>query len=290
MQRGSGTLLVLTAGVLWSAQPLIVRHIGPASAWAILFWRSAGMLPVVVAFLAWRTRASPLPALRNAGLAGVLGGLGLVAAMGGAILAYKTTSIANAAFLYAASPFIAAVLARVLLHERVVPATVLAIALALVGIAVMVGDGLAAGAWIGNLAGLVSATGFAAFTVALRWHHTQDSLPTSVLGSGFTMLTAAAISARAGTPLVMALPAIAWCLAMGAGTLAGGMILYTLGSRTVPSAELALLSNIEVMLGPVWVWLVLGETARPATLAGGAVLLVAILFNAAMTARHPAPA
>ena len=81
-----------------------------------------------------------------------------------------------------------------------------------------------------------------------------------------------------------------WCVLMGVVTLSGGMILYTFGSRVVPSAELTLLSNTEVLLAPFWVWLVLDETASTATLVGGAVVLVAILFNALSGMRRVATA
>lgn len=77
---------------------------------------------------------------------------------------------------------------------------------------------------------------------------------------------------------------------MGVVTLSGGMILYTLGSKVVPSAELALLSNTEVMLAPFWVWLLMGETASTGTFVGGAILLAAILFNALAGARRTVPA
>jgi drug/metabolite transporter (DMT)-like permease len=99
---------------------------------------------------------------------------------------------------------------------------------------------------------------------------------------------AAAIVAMQGGTLLSPLPDILWALFMGAGILAGGMVLYTLGSRVVPAAELTLLSMIEVLLGPVWVWLLLGETARPATFAGGALLLAAIAGNALSGARRSA--
>lgn len=102
--------------------------------------------------------------------------------MGGAILAFQTTTVANTAFLLAATPFLAAVMARVFLREQVPPRTWAAIAIALTGIFIMVSDGLAAGAWVGNAAGLMSAMGFAVFTVALRWRRVDDSLPCTILG------------------------------------------------------------------------------------------------------------
>lgn len=273
-------VLVLTAGVLWSFQGLIIREIDVAGPWSILFWRSLVMLPVLWAFLFWRSGGSPFPAIRKAGTAGVLGGVGLVVAMGGAIIAYQTTTIANAAFLFAASPFLAAVLGRVILGERVAERTWMAIGLALVGIFVMVHEGLSGGAWLGNVAALIAALGFAAFTVTLRWRRIEDSLPSSVFGSLFAILASGAIALKTGQPLLVPLPDMLWCVLMGVLTMSGGMILYTLGSKAIPTAELALLSNTEVMLAPFWVWLVLGETASVGTFVGGAILLAAILFNA----------
>jgi drug/metabolite transporter, DME family len=279
MRYGTGMTLVLCAGVLWSFQALMIRQIAEAGSWTVLFWRSLAMLPVIVAFLAWRSNGSPLAAIRKAGIAGVLGGIGLVAAMGGAIVAFQSTTVANAAFLFAASPFLAAVLGRAILREPVAPQTWTAIGVALTGIFVMVRDGLAAGAWVGNFAALASALGFAAFTVALRWRRLDDSLPASVLGSLFSLIAGAIAATALGQPLAAPASDVLWCVLMGTVTLSGGMILYTLGSKVVPSAELALLSNTEVMLAPLWVWLLLGETASAGTLFGGAILLAAILYN-----------
>lgn len=279
MRYGTGMVLVLVAGVLWSFQALIIRQIDVAGAWTVLFWRSMAMVPVLLAFISWRVGGSPLPAIRNAGLAGVLGGIGLIAAMGGAILAFQTTTVANAAFLLAASPFLAAILGRAILREKVTPQTWAAIGIALVGIFIMVREGLAAGAWTGNVAALASALGFATFTVALRWRHVEDSFPSVAIGGAFSVIVGGGIALQLGQPLMVPATDLLWCLLMGVVTLAGGMILYTLGSKVVPSAELALLSNTEVMLAPFWVWLLMGETASAGTFVGGAVLMVAILFN-----------
>lgn len=280
MRYGTGMVLVLTAGLLWSFQALMIRQIDEAGSWAVLVWRSLAMLPIVFLFLAWRSGGSPWPAIRKAGLAGVLGGLGLVAAMGGAILAFQTTTVANAAFLMAASPFLAAILGRLILGETVAPRTWGAIGLAMVGIFMMVGEGLAAGAFMGNVAALTSALGFAAFSVALRWRRLDDSLPASILGATFSVVAGALAATKLGQPLLISGNDLMWCVLMGIATLSAGMILYTLGSRVVPSAELTLLSNVEILLAPFWVWLLLGETASSGTFVGGSIVLVAILYNA----------
>lgn len=99
--------MILVAGGLWSFQALVIRQIHAPDAWAVLMWRSIAMAPVLTAFLAWRSGWRPLAAIRRTGLAGRIGGLGLVIATGGAILAFQTTTVANAAVLLAASPFLA---------------------------------------------------------------------------------------------------------------------------------------------------------------------------------------
>jgi drug/metabolite transporter (DMT)-like permease len=257
-----------------------LRQIEDASVWAILFWRSAGMVPVLLGFIWWNSGGRPIASVRAVGLAGVLGGLGLVVAFSGAIYAFQTTTVANAVLLFSASPFVAAVLGRVFLHEKVRSATWAAIGLAAFGMYLMVRDGLATGALEGNLAALLSAVGFGAFTVALRWGRVADMLPAAMLGAIFATLVAGVILLVRGEPLLVSTRDMGLAAAMGAGIVALGLVMYTIGSKVVPAAELTLLSLIEVLLAPFWVWLVVGETVSRATLIGGAVLLTAVLLNA----------
>ena len=288
MRYGLGMVLVVSAGVLWSTQGLIFRQIDAAGTWATLFWRSAGMIPVLLAFLIWRAGGSPLPAIRAVGLPGALGGLGLVGAFAGAIYSIQSTTIANAVFLFAASPFLTALIGWAALGEKVRGETWAAMAVALMGIFVMVRDDLSGGALAGNIAALLSALGFAVFTVTLRWGKVSDSLPSVLLGGIFSLLAGAVIAAQMGQSLAVPASDALWAMTMGAVTLSGGMVLYELGSRVVPAAESALLSNIEVMLAPLWVWLFLNETASHATLLGGAILLAAVTMNGISGARRAA--
>jgi drug/metabolite transporter (DMT)-like permease len=238
------------------------------------------MVPVLVGFIAWRSGGHPADRLRRVGVAGVLGALGLVFAFAGAIFALQATTVANAVFLFAASPFFAALLGWLLLKEPVRPATWVAIAVAGLGMFIMVRDGLAGGATAGNFAAVMSAAGFAAFTLTLRWGRLEDMMPAVVLGGLFSMIVAAIVLGWRGEGLGVPVRDAAIAATMGAGMLATGMALYTLGSRVIPAAELTLLSMVEVLLAPVWVWLFLGETASAATFLGGGILLLAIAGNA----------
>ena len=290
MKYGTGVALVILAGVSWSLQGLIFRQIDTAGTWATLFWRSVGMLPALLLWQVMQHGRGALGGFRALGLAGIIGGLGLVGAFGGAIYAIQSTTIANAVFLFTASPFLAALLGLLLLGERVRPETWAAMLVGVAGIFVMVREGLETGALAGNIAALLSALGFAAFTVMLRWRKVADTMPIVMLGAVFSLVTGAVVAGAMGQPLIVPLGDALWAMAMGAVTLTGGMILYALGSKVIPSGELALLSNVEVVLTPLWVWIFLGETASANTLFGGAVLLAAVTVNGLIGARRAAAA
>ena len=276
----SGVLLVLAAGICWSSMGLGIRHIVVANVWQILFFRSIALTPLLLLVLTLRARGNPLPIIQKAGLAGGVGGISLVFAFSGGILAVQTTSVANAMFLFAAAPFFAAVLGWLVLKENVRNATWISMMAALVGIIIMVWEGISIGRIIGNVAALISALGFAIFTISLRWKKLEDMLPTVFLAGLFAIIIAWALCQIKGYGLDVPRRDIWIALALGVFQVGAGLILYTLGSKVVPSAELALLSMTEVVFGPFWVWLFLGETAGVYTLLGGIILLIAIASNA----------
>ena len=276
----SGVLLVRAAGICWSSMGLGIRHIEVANVWQILFFRSIALTPLLLLVLTLRARGNPLPIIQKAGLAGGVGGISLVFAFSGGILAVQTTSVANAMFLFAAAPFFAAVLGWLVLKEHVRNATWISMMAALVGIVIMVWEGISIGRIIGNVAALISALGFAVFTISLRWKKLEDMLPTVFLAGLFAIIIAGALCQIKGYGLDVPKRDIWIALALGVFQVGAGLILYTLGSKVVPSAELALLSMTEVVFGPFWVWLFLGETAGLYTLLGGMILFIAITSNA----------
>ncbi len=275
-----GVALCALAGVCWSLIPLGIRHMDTASVWQVLFFRSFGLLPMLACLMYWRSGGHPLRAVVDAGAPGVLGGLALTAAYAGGIGAIQLTSVANAAFLFATAPFMAALLSFLLLGERVRRSTWVAMLLGLAGIGFMVADSFTTGNWQGDAVALMSALGFALFTVALRWGKASDMMPVSFLGGVFALELSGLVIWGTGQGFALPLYEIAIAVTLGLALLGLGMVLYTFGSQVVPGAELALLSMTEVVLGPIWVWIVLGETAAVATLIGGGILMLAIGFNA----------
>ncbi len=275
-----GVVLVLLAGTCWSSMGIGVRAMEVANVWQILFYRSCAMAPVLFLLIALRSGGRPVAVVRRAGGAAVIGACCLVLAFAGGIYAIQVTSVANAMFLFAAAPFMAAFLGRFLLRELVPKSTWTAMALALVGIAIMVVEGIAVGHAVGNLAALGSALGFAGFTITLRWGRQEDMLPAVFLAGLFAIATSGLVCLALGQSLAIPLHDAVIAVMLGVFQLGLGLSLYTFGSRSVPAAELALLSTSEVLLAPLWVWLFLGETASPYTFLGGAVLMAGIVASA----------
>ena len=284
-----GLLFVFAAGVLWSTVGLGIRMIEDAVVWQILLYRSISMSLFLYLVIRVRSGESPFVQIRRTGFPAVVAGLALVAAYSGGIYAIQNTSVANAMLLFATAPFMAAVLGWLILRERVRVATWIAIAIALCGIAIMVSDKSGEVAIFGSLAALGSALGFAVFTVALRWGRTGEMLPSVFLSGIFAFVITLGICQLLGLSLALTVRDGSVAMGMGVFQVGAGLILYTLGSRSLPAAELALLSLAEVLLGPIWVWLFLNETASTNTLIGGAVLLIAIVGNAVSGKRRKPP-
>lgn len=286
----NGVVLVLLAGVAWSTMGLGIRMIEQANVWQILFYRSIALAGFLFCIITWRSGFKPVTVIKRSGLAGAVGGIGLVFAFAGGIYAIQTTTVANAMFLFASAPFLAAVFGWIILREDVRRATWVAMIFASIGIAIMVIDGIAAGQMIGNLSAMLSALGFAVFTIALRWGKLEEMLPAVFMAGIFAILTAAVICQIMDYGLSVPGDDILIALSMGVFQVGLGLTIFTIGSKVVPAAELALLSMTEVLLGPIWVWFFLGETASMYTLFGGLILMFAIAGNAVSGLRRkPVP-
>ncbi len=287
--QNRGMALVFFAGVLWSTVGLGVRFIEDAQAWQILFFRSISLSLFLAVIISLKRQENPFTLASQMGMNGVLGALALVAAYAGGIYSIQATSVGNAMLLFASAPFMTAILGQVVLGEKVRRQTWFAIVVAIIGIVIMVADKFGGAAIYGNLAAIASAFGFAVFTITLRRGKTTDMMPVVFLSGLFGMVIMAVICLLTSLSFAVPLNDIGIAMSMGVFQVGAGLVLYTIGSRTVPAAELTLLSLAEVVLGPFWVWLFLGEILTINTIIGGMVLLVAIAGNALSGQRRKPP-
>ena len=282
-------IFVFFAGVLWSTVGLGIRLIEGAGVWQILFYRSISLTLLLYTVIHLRGGSTKLVSKELFTTPKIIGGLSLVAAYAGGIFAIQTTSVANAMLLFATAPFIAAILASLFLGEKVRIMTWCAVIVAMGGIAYMFADQSTQFSLIGSLAALGSAMGFAIFSVALRWGKDDEMLPAVFLSGCFAIIITFLICLFLKQSLSLSFRDIAISFSMGIFQVGGGLVLYTIGSKALSAADLTLLSLAEVVLGPVWVWLFLGELASNNTLIGGSILLLAIIANAVSGKRWKPP-
>jgi DME family drug/metabolite transporter len=275
-----GVALVVLAGTFWSIGGIVVRLIEHANAWQIVFYRSFVLAMTLAVVILWRQRAGILQTIGRAGV--IAAGAGLWLSLGFVcwIFALTHTTVANALFLLTTQPFMTAILALLVLGERVGRITWLTMSLALAGVAIMMSEGMAVGTLFGNLMALGAALGLAGFTVALRKGQDVDMLPAVWWAGIFATIMSGGMLLVRGQSFGMGHWDLGMCAVLGVVQLGFGLMAYIAGSRYLPAAELALLSITEVILGPLWVWFGIGEVPSGLTLGGGSIVLAAVVWRA----------
>jgi len=278
-----GVLLLLASGLVASTGGPLFRAIGEASPWQLLFYRSIGLL-VVVAPFAWARAGWRLDeAFGRLGWRGLAAALCLSLASISYILAMLLTTVANTMFMVATSPLVGALLGRVFLGDRVQPVTWLAMGFAVCGIGLMVGDGLESRQLWGNLAGFGAGGWFACFAVILRGSALAGrriDANAALCCSALVSLTAGLLVAwQDGTGVALSPADTAYALALGMLQLGLALVLFTIGSRYLTAAEALLLALVEVVLSPLWTWLLFAERPSELALLGGLVLLSGLVLQ-----------
>ena len=278
----SSVYYVFIAGTLWSSMGLGIRLIENANVWQILLYRSVGLVIFLYLFLSIKNPQNPLVSALKSNASVYVAAIGLFVAYSGGIYSVQNTTVANAMLLFACAPFMTAILGYLFLKERVAFYTIFAITFAMVGITVMVLENIGKTSFSGGVAGVISAFGFSIFTIALRWGKGADMLPSVLLSGLLAIFLTSGICLNQNLTFILSWRDAILALGLGVFQVGLGLILYTYGSKTLPAAELTLLSLSEVLLGPFWVWLFIGEKASLLTLLGGSILLSALIFNSTM--------
>jgi drug/metabolite transporter (DMT)-like permease len=213
-------------------------------------------------------------AFRGIGRAGLVTAACMAVSSGTFLIALNHTSVAHLLFILALAPLAAALIARIALGERVSARTWAAMLIALAGVAVMFAGG-GGGGLLGDGLAVACMTSFAVAIVLTRHQREISMAPATCLSQLLVLLLAAPFSdpgsAGARDLVLLAL--------LGAGQIGLGLALMTTGARLIPAAQTALIGLLEVVLGPIWVWLAYAEQPGTATLVGGAIVVVGIVVQ-----------
>ncbi len=281
-ERRRGLLLVFAATVLWSLAGLFARLLSHLDYGAILCGRAAfgGLSALVLSYVDWRRGGFEARRLVTP-LAPLVVMLSTVA-ISGYVAALLTTTVADVLAIYATLPFFAAGLAYAITGERASRRTLIAAGAAFVGVAIMVAGGLGEGRLLGQALSLAMTATFALLVVLQRRDPNLPIVPINAV--------AALLSAAFGYSVSKHAPVSASDVALlslfGVTTITIGFALFMEGAKRVPAAEGALIAMLDVVLGPLWVLIAIGERPDGATMIGGGVVLAAALWRLAPELRR----
>ena len=279
MTRYRAISLVLTGGVLMGMVGLILRLMESADGFQILVYRSFALSAMVMLVACLRRKVGALKFLKSFDKWDVIVGLLLGLAFSFYVYALLNTNIASALFVLSSAPIFAAILAWVFIGEKPSKITYVALFLAVIGVGLMVKDGLDTGGILGNIYALISALCFAAMLVIIRYTGKEDALGGTFLGGVFACGLNAIVAIGIGSGLAISGWDLGLSLIMGACTIGLGIALVTWAASYLPASEVSILALIESVTGPIWVWLFLGEGTTISTLIGGAIVLSAVVLQ-----------
>ena len=274
--------VVLFAGLLWSFGPLVVRymdnpHMVP---WQYIFGRGLTIFILLNLYLYFEEGINFYKNYKKIGRSGIIGGCGLGIAMISFIYSITNTSAAITLLCLAAMPFFTAILAYLFLKEKISTNVWVSIFIASVGIIIMAVGNTEKNSFIGFLFGITSSIGFSVFSVSLRWRKETPKFTTVAVAGLFCFIFASIIILITQQPFF----STSYNSSMFSlhGTLVCfGLILYSIGSKAIPAAELTLLSLTEVIGGIFWVWLPLfgiNEIPSTYTIVGGFFLFISLIY------------
>ncbi len=280
--RRRGITLVLTATILWSFAGLFAHMLAHLDLWTVLGWRALlGSASIAtVGFVEWRRGRLENP-FGFGPLSPVVALLAMVA-----ISAYTasvmTTTIADVMVIYATLPFVAAAIGWLVNRERVSPRTLIAAAVAFVGIMVIFASGLGSGRLLGQGLSALMTLAFAGMVVLQRRQPEASMIAVNALGA-----LGSGVFGLANSPhSLLGAYDFAVLFVFGLTTIGLAFVLFMEGAKLIPSAEAGLVSLLDVVLGPIWVFLAFGENPGRATLLGGVIVLGAALWRMAPDLRR----
>lgn len=272
-----GVLLVCLATLGWSLSGLFVRTLPALDGWTVNGYRAPATSLCLLVYLALRYRGRIWQHLwpRRQPYALLIAGLYFAAGSTLYVTALTKGTVASVSVLGATGPFFAALLAWVVMRERTSVVSLAATVIALVGVAVVVqaeASALATG-WLAALISLGYAFCFAGQTVTLRKYRELEMIPGILYGG---LMVFAFITLFIGLPVLPA-EQIGLLSLMALVQLALPLALFAAGARHIPVVPAMLIALADVILNPFWVWLAYGEEPPQGTLAGGALILLAII-------------
>ena len=274
--------VVLFAGILWSFGPLVVRYMDAPNQvpWQYIFGRGLTIFIILNLYLYFEEGIKFWKNYLKIGISGIIGGAGLGIAMISFIYSITNTTAAITLLCLAAMPFFTALLAFIFLKEQISVNVWISIIIATVGIIIMAFGNNEENSLVGFIFGITSSVGFSVFSVTLRWRKETPKF-TTVAFAGLFCFIFATIMIFIKDQAFFSSSYNSSLFSLHGTLVCTGLILYSIGSKAIPAAELTLLSLTEVIGGIFWVWLPLfgiNEVPDTNTVIGGFFLFISLFY------------
>lgn len=265
-------LLLATSSLIFSTGGLFIRSLDHSHAWTTVFWRSVSACGSLLILIAWRERSNMLRAIVGMGRPGWSVAAAFATSSISMVVALTRTSVAVVLVIFALSPLAAAVLAWIMIGERVRGYTWIAIAVTVGGVAFMVSGPGAGGSTSGALIALVIPLAFGFGTVLIRRHSEIAMAPAMLLAA----LISAVVSLPFAHPFDVTRHDLLVLISFGFAQLGVGLAIFSVGAARAPATDVALLSMLEPIAGPIWVWIFMNEYPGVPALVGGSIVFIAL--------------
>ena len=274
--------LVLFAGLLWSFGPFVVRNMdNPGTVpWQYIFGRGLTIFIILNLYLFFEEGKNFYKNYLKIGFSGIIGGVGLGVAMITFIWSITNTTAAITLLCLASMPFITALLGFLFLKEKISINVWLAITLAAIGIITIALGNTEKTSIKGLIFGISSAVGFSVFSVTLRWRKDTPKFTTVAFSGLFCIIFSSVLLIKSDQNFIVS-SHNEGLFAIHGAIVCLGLILYSIGSKNIPAAELTLLSLTEVIGGIFWVWvpfLGINEIPNNNTIIGGFLIFMSIVY------------
>ena len=271
--RGWGMFLMIICCITISTSPLIFRSVENADIWQINIYRSFSWISALSLILLVKYRTKIINKIFAIGRWGILAGVFLASAQTCYIYALDNTTVANVVFILSAVPFVTALIAYIFLKEIIKTPTIVMMFFAVIGIFIMVNEGVNTGNTFGNIMAILTLLCFACFPVILRKNRHIDMIPTLIVPAIIIGVIGFIIK---GNDILISNNDMALSFIWG-GILNGiAHSIFIIATRHLMAAEITLFMLLEFSLAPLWVWYFIGETPAVNTLYGGSIVMSAL--------------
>ena len=279
LTHNRAVFVMIAVTLMWSTAGVVTRHLEHAQSFEVTFWRSLFTVVSLLVILPMLRGREVFGKMRQSGRVFWLSGVCWSVMFTAFMMALTMTSVANVLVTLAVGPLLTALVARVTIGHRIAARTWFAIVVAGLGIGYMYGSQISDGHLGGTLVAFaVPVAGAINWTITQRSHargQEIDLVPAVLVGAVISSI----VTLPLAFPFRASLHDVSLLAFLGLVQLAIPCALAVICSRVLKAPEISLLALLEVIFGILLAWLGAGEVPTPTVLAGGALVIGALVAN-----------